>query len=179
MCEHKKEFDKKETICPFNSYDKRRAICANLGWKVYQYEGKLIEMYTKYKMSGNEIAEYINQNTPTFISITPRSIQRMVKKHTSTRTVKEAFNNAMDRGRVKWVYKEYKNRRIKLNLGVRQAILKRDGYKCVLCGNTAKRTILEVDHIKPICRGGTNDPDNLRTLCHGCNIGKRIDNKER
>jgi 5-methylcytosine-specific restriction endonuclease McrA len=35
-----------------------------------------------------------------------------------------------------------------------------------------KVLLLHVDHIKPRSLGGTNDPDNLQTLCRKCNIGK-------
>jgi 5-methylcytosine-specific restriction endonuclease McrA len=30
-----------------------------------------------------------------------------------------------------------------------------------------------VDHIVPIDDNGTNDDDNLQTLCHNCNAGKK------
>ena len=42
-------------------------------------------------------------------------------------------------------------------------ILDRDGHQCVLKGPHNGR--LEVDHIVPLHRGGSNDDDNLRTLC--------------
>lgn len=35
-----------------------------------------------------------------------------------------------------------------------------------------KFPILEIDHILPRCRGGGNDPKNLRTLCWYCNNRK-------
>ena len=33
--------------------------------------------------------------------------------------------------------------------------------------------MLEVDHIVPRSRGGTDDPDNLQALCYRCNAMKR------
>lgn len=58
--------------------------------------------------------------------------------------------------------------------GLRFQILQRDGFRCCLCGaSTANRQVeLEIDHIIPISRGGTNDPHNLQTLCRPCNLGK-------
>lgn len=59
----------------------------------------------------------------------------------------------------------------------RFAILKRDGYRCRLCGIAAYDAgdvRLEVDHILAKSQGGTNDPDNLWTLCFRCNRGKHI-----
>ncbi|GHV38029.1 hypothetical protein FACS1894187_16180 [Synergistales bacterium] len=52
-------------------------------------------------------------------------------------------------------------------------ILARDKWTCVSCGRSAKDGVtLHVDHIIPRSRGGTNDQDNLQTLCMKCNIGK-------
>ncbi|MGL4943487.1 MAG: HNH endonuclease [Thermoguttaceae bacterium] len=31
---------------------------------------------------------------------------------------------------------------------------------------------MHVDHIVPRSKGGTNDDDNLQTLCQKCNLGK-------
>lgn len=56
---------------------------------------------------------------------------------------------------------------------LRYDILKRDGFRCVLCGATAKDGAkLHVDHIYPVSKGGKTEPDNLRTLCESCNRGK-------
>ncbi len=57
---------------------------------------------------------------------------------------------------------------------MRYNILKRDGFKCVLCGRSQKvhGAILHVDHIKPISKGGKTEESNLRTLCEMCNLGK-------
>jgi hypothetical protein len=57
----------------------------------------------------------------------------------------------------------------------RFAILKRDNYRCRLCGASAKdgpHVRLEVDHITARVKGGTNDDINLWTLCQACNSGK-------
>lgn len=56
---------------------------------------------------------------------------------------------------------------------LRYDILKRDGFRCVLCGASAKDGVkLHVDHIFPVSKGGKTEPDNLRTLCESCNRGK-------
>ena len=53
-------------------------------------------------------------------------------------------------------------------------ILDRDGYKCVKCGRSPLMdgVTLHVDHKKPRSKGGTDDDDNLQTLCAECNLGK-------
>ena len=60
-----------------------------------------------------------------------------------------------------------------MSQSLRYDIMKRDGFKCVLCGRTVKDGVkLNVDHIIPISKGGKTIKSNLRTLCFDCNIGK-------
>lgn len=67
--------------------------------------------------------------------------------------------------------KEYQRKAMTPSL--RYDIMKRDGFKCVLCGRTPKNGItLHVDHILPVSKGGKTVPPNLRTLCSICNLGK-------
>lgn len=47
----------------------------------------------------------------------------------------------------------------------------RDDYTCRYCGERGGR--LECDHIQPVSRGGSNDPENLATSCFDCNRAKR------
>jgi len=61
-------------------------------------------------------------------------------------------------------------------LNIRWIVLKRDKYKCVKCGkapSVSHGVELEVDHIRPIAKGGVNDIENLQTLCKDCNQGKK------
>lgn len=56
---------------------------------------------------------------------------------------------------------------------LRYDVMKRDGFRCVLCGRTANDgVVLHVDHIIPVARGGKTEISNLRTLCEFCNLGK-------
>lgn len=64
--------------------------------------------------------------------------------------------------------------RAKVSNELRQEIFERDGYTCVNCGSTEKES-LEIDHIKPISKGGKTEPGNLQTLCHDCNVRKGND----
>jgi len=58
------------------------------------------------------------------------------------------------------------NVKIPLN---RKNILKRDGFKCVYCGNTSNLTI---DHIVPKSKGGKSSWENLVAACIDCNNKK-------
>ena len=63
--------------------------------------------------------------------------------------------------------------RAKMTDSLRYDILRRDGFKCCICGATAEDGIkLHVDHIKPVAKGGKTEKSNLRTLCDRCNHGK-------
>lgn len=58
---------------------------------------------------------------------------------------------------------------------LRHEVFKRDGYRCRECGSSKDETSLEIDHIVPVAKGGTNDIDNLQTLCRECNRMKHTD----
>lgn len=55
---------------------------------------------------------------------------------------------------------------------VRFEVLKRDKFTCQYCGRQAPDVVLNVDHITPVSKGGTNDITNLITSCFDCNSGK-------
>lgn len=57
---------------------------------------------------------------------------------------------------------------------LRMAMLKRDEYRCRICGRRAERYVdieLHVHHIRPHSQRGPTHPDNLITLCHTCHKG--------
>ncbi len=63
--------------------------------------------------------------------------------------------------------------RARMSESLRYDILKRDGFRCQICGATqADGVQLHVDHIIPVSKGGKSIPSNLQTLCSRCNIGK-------
>lgn len=44
---------------------------------------------------------------------------------------------------------------------------------CCYCARTFSDTITKsFDHIVPVCKGGTSDPDNINICCYDCNISK-------
>lgn len=51
----------------------------------------------------------------------------------------------------------------------RASVYARDGHRCLVCGTTQR---LSLDHIVPWSAGGSDKPDNLRTLCVICNSRK-------
>lgn len=60
---------------------------------------------------------------------------------------------------------------------VSKYVAQRDGFKCQRCGvvdenrlNGGHYARLQCDHIVPVKDGGTDDPANLRSLCHDCHV---------
>jgi len=56
---------------------------------------------------------------------------------------------------------------------IRYEIFKRANMRCELCGVSNKVKALEVDHIIPRNKGGSDDFSNLQSLCYSCNAMKR------
>ena len=66
-----------------------------------------------------------------------------------------------------------KSSRKALSLRKRFFVMKRDGFACVKCRASGPGVRLEVDHVMPVSKGGSDSLDNLQTLCFECNRGKR------
>jgi 5-methylcytosine-specific restriction endonuclease McrA len=56
-----------------------------------------------------------------------------------------------------------------ISASVRTQVMERDMYRCVTCKSHIS---LQIDHIHPHSKGGSDEPDNLQTLCGPCNNRK-------
>ncbi len=68
-----------------------------------------------------------------------------------------------------------KEQRTLMTKKLREFIKKRDNYTCCQCGNSTHvepNLLLEIDHIKPVSKGGLTTEENLQTLCWKCNRTK-------
>lgn len=63
-----------------------------------------------------------------------------------------------------------------ISRSLRFVVLNRDGFRCRYCGDEPSHKKLEVDHIVPRSKGGSDIIENLVTACFDCNRGKS--NKE-
>jgi len=123
---------------------------------IKDYEGKecLLSLFTSSGKSFININQ-IPGNSP-FRVYSTGNPETNIKNYTP-RTIPRAYNPE----------------RAKITKSVRYDILKRDHFRCVLCGRGAEDGVkLQVDHFIPIAGGGTSEYDNLRTLCEDCNLGK-------
>ena len=59
-------------------------------------------------------------------------------------------------------------------IAVRQEVLASNNGQCVACGSSDD---IQVDHIRPVSRGGCNSRSNLQPMCSTCNLrkGNRLD----
>lgn len=55
---------------------------------------------------------------------------------------------------------------------LREYLLHRDGHTCVYCRGESGDPVLEMDHVQPRSRGGSNRASNLVTSCTTCNGAK-------
>lgn len=89
------------------------------------------------------------------------------------RYAREYFRPRVARVFVQPPIHQSRSRKKSLSSRLRFLILKRDGYRCQLCGVAATQgVLLEVDHKVARANGGTDSPENLWTLCQPCNNGK-------
>ncbi len=131
---------------------------------------QILKLY-KEGMSCAEIMDVVD------VSVTQRTIERLVKRFGLTRTASERFKLAIKKGRIKYKRlghgKGAKEFRKGISLSLRYATFQRDEFRCTLCGcGAGEKMNLEVDHIVRPIEGGKNSLENLRTLCSACNIGR-------
>lgn len=63
-------------------------------------------------------------------------------------------------------------KRLAISKSTRFSVFSRDNFTCRYCGRQSDTIPLHVDHVIPVCQGGTNDIENLITACADCNLGK-------
>lgn len=104
--------------------------------------------------------------------VSPKGKNSYLRKKTYTITDFQVHKRHIEELEKQKETKVYQRRTMTQSL--RYDIMKRDGFRCVLCGRGAEDGVkLHVDHIIPVSKGGKTVRSNLRTLCEDCNVGKR------
>jgi 5-methylcytosine-specific restriction endonuclease McrA len=65
-----------------------------------------------------------------------------------------------------------KTRRKAVPPGLRWDLLEAAKFRCQACGVPASQARLEIDHVRPISKGGKDLKSNYQVLCLRCNRGK-------
>ena len=68
--------------------------------------------------------------------------------------------------------------RIRFDKEFRNNIYVKQKKCCQLCKEALKLSHFEIDHIKALANGGTNDIKNLQILCKGCHYTKTKEEAE-
>lgn len=55
----------------------------------------------------------------------------------------------------------------------RYTLLQEQGFFCLICSTNLKLTLMEIDHVHPKSKGGSDDFGNLQVLCRDCNRAKK------
>ncbi|MGH8497374.1 MAG: YozE family protein [Methylococcales bacterium] len=92
----------------------------------------------------------------------------LVQKHACPEAL-QALAEAWDE------FKSNNRNRSGISIKVRFEVFRSDGYRCRICSASASvqdGIRLEVDHEVPVSKGGSDELENLWTLCFKCNRGK-------
>ena len=139
------------------------------GWKDYKRFGRILteSILKKRPRSRTELEDLVyHVSHPFFI------FNGVTKKEFASRFPLEDLLRESSIPRNRPLARRSTLRRKALPKRLRFLVLERDGFRCQLCGKTAKETKLEVDHKVAAAKGGTDSLNNLWTLCEDCNRGK-------
>lgn len=141
------------------------------GWKDYnKFAKKLTEKIVEKQPSSQEdLAELIDNFTHPFFVFNDITKEQFMVRFPLTELLRQS---RVPRQSFTQTRRCPKSKRRAISKKLRLLILERDGYRCCICGRTAKETKLEVDHKVPVAKGGTDSLNNLWTLCIDCNRGK-------
>ena len=62
--------------------------------------------------------------------------------------------------------------------GLKRQLMRQQDNICVYCGTRRIATSLDIDHMIPAVRGGSNDVSNLQVICRPCNQRKGLQTDE-
>ena len=69
-------------------------------------------------------------------------------------------------------------KRVTFSDNIKKGLAQFQEYKCMFCGVRRKLPNLQIDHINPVIRGGSNETSNLQLLCAPCNQRKGMQTNE-
>lgn len=112
------------------------------------------------------------------------NMQRLIEEaHQEEQALAQRDREELEQFKQKDIEAKELAQRRRVSPAQKDAVLRRDGYKCQICGISREYLDekvpglgdylrLEVDHIIPIAQGGKSDESNLQCLCWRCNAAK-------
>lgn len=178
LVKYKKKYDylKREYDLYLQEYETLKKFiddeeAKKLKMSVKKYHKYQEMIYNEEKIKNNyrfQIVIYINYKSER--GIVKKSIHKIYKSREFLR-VKSEYDNLKKENKLYEISARIERR--KMTNSLRYDVLKRDKYRCVICGKGRYDGVkLEVDHIKPVSKGGKTEMNNLQTLCDRCNSGK-------
>jgi diadenosine tetraphosphate (Ap4A) HIT family hydrolase len=128
-------------------------ITNNMVGKVLRSHQIVVKERNKYYLSGAN--NYTDSQIDELIKICDQKLDEYIKR----------------RGERIWAHRNHA--RGYISGSIKYEVLKRAGFRCELCGISAKERALEVDHIVPKNLGGEDSANNYQALCYVCNSMKR------
>ena len=136
--------------------------------QIEYYENIVRDMPARV-LSKHGIVERIDDSyalTTQFQSLTAKQQNTLIQECENTLTA-----YLEKRGLAPWQHRTKSSGHVPGSL--RYDIFRRAKGRCEACGVSAEERALEVDHITPRNKGGTDAPSNLQALCYRCNAQKR------
>ncbi|HXK64748.1 MAG TPA: HNH endonuclease [Spirochaetota bacterium] len=126
--------------------------------------------HPKEDMPHGPVVDWVEEQYTKLYNRKPRDIWRSIR-----RLHQEGFLIKVKKGIYRYDPDIANNKHLEeFSQELKNQILERDNYKCVICGRTAKEGYeLHVDHILPKDKGGKATLDNGQTLCSICNFRKK------
>jgi 5-methylcytosine-specific restriction endonuclease McrA len=133
----------------------------------------IIEFFKKHPkedMPHGPVVDWVEEQYIKLYNRKPRDIWRSIR-----RLHQEGFLIKVKKGIYRYDPDIANNKHLEeFSQELKNQILERDNYKCVICGRTAKEGYeLHIDHILPKDKGGKATLDNGQTLCSICNFRKK------
>lgn len=146
--------------------------CKSFGFKLSKFQKYEERLFKKHLLKAPPL-DVVIRCEATYTSPQGKNHYSKEEKY-SFYDLQRFFNDTMKLKLLR-ILRRYLNRdeRAKMNVSLRYDILKRDNFRCQICGSSAQDGVkLHVDHIIPVSKGGKTIWSNLRTLCDRCNLGK-------
>ena len=77
-----------------------------------------------------------------------------------TKTIQQKTTSSSKKAKLTKPQQSTKSSRY-ISKSVRVTVLNRDKYKCVFCGRNSTQVELQIDHVMPFSKGGSNEINNL------------------
>ena len=139
--------------CDFSQFEYYKIITNNMAGRVLRKHGVVVKDKKIYSLVG--YTSFSQDEKDLLIGQCDKKLKEYIDK----------------RGEEIWSHRKQSPGNISGRL--KYEILKKASFHCELCGVSADIRALEVDHIVPRNKYGTDDINNLQALCYSCNSMKQ------